>query len=80
MLSCVDLKRLPEHFAGRAYDARLLEDLPADVDPCGERGEFHTFCTAGPMFREALRVRVGERVVRDGFAFADLEPIEALHS
>ncbi len=79
VLSCVDPKRLPEHFAGRAYDARLLAELPADVDPCGERGEFHTFCTAGPMFREALRVRVGERVVRDGFAFADLEPLEALH-
>ncbi|HEY3804024.1 MAG TPA: hypothetical protein VGL61_15515 [Kofleriaceae bacterium] len=71
-LTCVDPKQLDARFAGREYDADLLAELPATVDPCGERGEFHTFVTAGPMFREPIAVRAGEVVIRDGFAFADL--------
>ena len=74
VLTCVDPKQLPERFAGRAYDAALLSDLPPTVDPCGERGEFHTFCFAGPMFASEIGVRVGETVLRDGFCFADLVP------
>jgi uncharacterized protein (TIGR00290 family) len=74
VLTCVDPRQLPERFVGRELDAALLDELPATVDPCGERGEFHTFCYAGPMFREPLRVRVGDVVVRDGFCFADLLP------
>jgi uncharacterized protein (TIGR00290 family) len=74
VLTCVDLKQLQETFAGRAYDAALLADLPAAVDPCGERGEFHTFCFAGPMFASEIDVQVGETVSRDGFVFADLVP------
>ena len=74
VLTCVDPKQLPERFAGRAYDAALLSDLPPAVDPCGERGEFHTFCFAGPMFASEIGVRVGETVLRDGFCFADLVP------
>jgi diphthamide synthase (EF-2-diphthine--ammonia ligase) len=50
----------------------LLAELPASVDPCGERGEFHTFACAGPMFRAPIAVRAGEIVERDGFVFADL--------
>ena len=73
VLSCVDPKQLPTAFAGRAFDEALLAELPPGVDPCGERGEFHTFCTAGPAFLEPVRVRVDEVVERDGFAFADLE-------
>jgi uncharacterized protein (TIGR00290 family) len=69
---CVDTKQLPSSFAGRDYDRQLLEDLPAGIDPCGERGEFHTCVYAGPMFSAALSVQSGEVVVRDGFAFADL--------
>lgn len=71
VLTCVDPRQLPESFAGRTYDAALVADLPAGVDPCGERGEFHTFCHAGPMFEQPLDVRVGETVTRDGFCFAD---------
>ena len=71
-LTCVDLKKLPREFAGRDWDAALLADLPAGTDPCGENGEFHTFCYAGPMFDRAINVMPGEIVVRDGFAFADL--------
>jgi uncharacterized protein (TIGR00290 family) len=71
-LTCVDPRRLPSRFAGRTFDAQLLADLPADVDPCGENGEFHTFVTAGPMFAHPIEVAVGEVVERDGFVFADL--------
>jgi diphthamide synthase (EF-2-diphthine--ammonia ligase) len=72
VLTCVDPRQLPERFAGRPYDAALLADLPPGVDPCGERGEFHTCCFAGPMFSIEIGVRVGEIVSRDGFCFADL--------
>jgi uncharacterized protein (TIGR00290 family) len=71
-LTCVDPRRLDPAFAGRAFDDALLADLPGGVDPCGENGEFHTFCNAGPMFARPIAVRVGERVERDGFWFADL--------
>jgi uncharacterized protein (TIGR00290 family) len=69
---CIDPKALPSSFAGRRFDARFLEELPAGVDPCGERGEFHTCVTAGPMFADALHVRPGAVVEREGFVFADL--------
>jgi uncharacterized protein (TIGR00290 family) len=71
-LTCVDPKQLPVSFAGRAFDPTLLRDLPSGIDPCGERGEFHTFAYAGPMFRHDLAVRVGDIVERDGFVFADV--------
>ncbi len=74
VLTCVDPRQLPETFAGRAYDAQLLSELPPTVDPCGERGEFHTFCFGGPMFDREVAVRVGETVSRDGFCFTDLLP------
>ena len=74
VLTCVDPRQLPGSFVGRSYDADLLADLPAGVDPCGERGEFHTFCFAGPMFVSEIGVRVGEPVSRDGFCFIDLLP------
>lgn len=71
-LTTVDLSKLPQSFAGRPFDTALLADLPADVDPCGENGEFHSFVTAGPMFATAIEVAVGETTMRDGFAYADL--------
>lgn len=73
-LTCVDPKQVPTALAGRAWDAGLLADLPAGADPCGERGEFHTFCHAGPMFARPVPVVGGEVVTRDGFVFADLLP------
>jgi len=71
-LACVDPRQLSTAFAGREFDVGLLADLPPGVDPCGERGEFHTFCHAGPMFARPVRAQAGEVVERDGFVFADL--------
>jgi len=71
-LTCVNPKSLDRSFAGREFDARLLDDLPPGVDPCGERGEFHTFAYRGPMFRQPIPVETGIVVERDGFVFADL--------
>jgi uncharacterized protein (TIGR00290 family) len=73
-LTCVDPKQLAPSFAGREFDVALLDELPASVDPCGERGEFHTFAYDGPMLRHPVVVQAGEIVERDGFVFADLVP------
>jgi uncharacterized protein (TIGR00290 family) len=74
VVSCVDPRQLPAGFAGREYDTAFLSELPAGVDPCGERGEFHTFAFGGPMFRRPIDVKVGEIVERGGFAYADILP------
>ena len=71
-LTCVDPRQLAASFAGREFDAALLSDLPPDVDRCGERGEFHSFAYAGPMFQHPVPIQAGEVVERDGFVFADL--------
>jgi uncharacterized protein (TIGR00290 family) len=72
ILTCIDPRVLDRRFAGRTFDAALLDDLPASVDPCGEKGEFHSFCYAGPMFGRPIPVTPGEVVDRDGFVFADV--------
>jgi len=72
VLVCVDPRKLDSAFAGRSYDERLLAELPAEVDPCGENGEFHTFVHAGPIFRRPIACALGDIVVRDGFVFADV--------
>jgi uncharacterized protein (TIGR00290 family) len=73
-LTCVDPRVLDRSFVARNFDAALLADLPSAVDPCGERGEFHTFAYAGPMFSRPIAIVDGEIVERDGFVFADLLP------
>lgn len=70
---CVDTKQLDRRFAGRAFDADFLDELPPGVDPCGENGEFHTFVAGGPMFDREIALESGETADRDGFAFADLK-------
>jgi uncharacterized protein (TIGR00290 family) len=74
VVTCVDTKQLDASFAGRQFDDSFLDDLPPGVDPCGENGEFHTFVYDGPIFRERIEVEVGQRVLRDGFQFADVLP------
>jgi len=76
-LTCVDPRALDRSFAGREFDAQLLADLPAGVDPCGERGEFHSFAYAGPMFASPIAIESGEIVERDGFVFADVRHVHA---
>ncbi len=75
VLTCVDPRQLDPAFAGRAFDRRLLAELPEAVDPCGERGEFHSFAWDGPAFRRPVPIAVGETVTRDGFVFTDLVPL-----
>jgi uncharacterized protein (TIGR00290 family) len=71
-LTCVDQRVMPKTFAGRKFDASLLAELPPGTDPCGERGEFHTCVTAGPMLAHPLAVETGEVVERGDFVYADL--------
>jgi uncharacterized protein (TIGR00290 family) len=77
-VTCIDPKQLDRGFAGRNFDIQFLADLPPHVDPCGENGEFHTFASAGPMFRQPIKVERGEIVEREGFVFADLLPVASL--
>jgi len=73
ILTCVDTTQLEPEFAGREFDSALLADLPDAVDPCGERGEFHTCVYDGPIFRQPLLLERGERVQRDNrFEYCDL--------
>ena len=71
---CLDPRALDASFAGRAYDEQFLADLPADVDLCGENGEFHTFVHTGPILTEPIACSTGEVVERDGFVFCDVTP------
>jgi uncharacterized protein (TIGR00290 family) len=77
---CLDPSRVGRELAGRELDAELAARLPAEVDRCGERGEFHTFVTAGPMLRHQIAVQPGQIVERNGFVFADLLPADTLHA
>jgi uncharacterized protein (TIGR00290 family) len=77
-LTCVDPRKLDRSFAGRRFDAELLNALPPNVDPCGENGEFHTFANEGPMFSNPIPLVPGEIVERDGFVFADILPAASL--
>jgi len=73
-VTCLNPEKVPRALAGRAYDEDLLDALPEGVDPCAERGEFHTFAWDGPPFRRPVACRVGETVERSGFVFTDLLP------
>jgi uncharacterized protein (TIGR00290 family) len=72
-ITCLDPRVVPRDFAGRPFDEALLAGLPPGVDPCGERGEFHTCIVAGPMFSTRIDAAIGETIERDGFVFTDLQ-------
>jgi uncharacterized protein (TIGR00290 family) len=72
VLSCVDSKTLDKSFAGKTIDDDFISSLPANVDPCGENGEFHTFVYDGPNFAKPVEFSVGEVILREGFWFRDL--------
>ena len=71
---CIDPRKLDPSFAGRELDASFFRDMPCDVDPCGENGEFHTFVFDGPIFRAAIPLQIGTVVQRDSFVFCDVLP------
>jgi len=75
-ITCIDPRKLCAAFAGRHFDDKFLDDLPEEVDPCGEYGEFHSFAIDGPMFQQPIPVVTGNIVERDGFVFADLIPVK----
>ncbi len=77
-LTCIDPRVMPRELAGCDFDRDLIARLPEHVDPCGERGEFHSFAYAGPMFSKPIAIESGEVVERDGFVFADLNVGRAL--
>jgi uncharacterized protein (TIGR00290 family) len=72
-VACVDTRALDASFVGREWNRAWLDELPADVDPCGEKGEFHTCVYAGPMFSHPLTLECGETVTREPFIWADLQ-------
>jgi uncharacterized protein (TIGR00290 family) len=72
-LTCIELAKLPREFVGRRFGV----ELPAGVDACGERGEFHSFVSQAPGFASAIEFTTGEIVERDGFAWIDLLPVTA---
>ena len=71
-ITCLDPRHLPASFCGRVFDRDFLSDLPSSVDPCGERGEFHSFAYAGPMFSQSISVEHTHNVEREGFVYGDL--------
>ncbi|WP_437191163.1 ATP-binding protein [Planctomicrobium sp. SH527] len=71
-ITCVDSKQLDPAFVGREFNDELLAELPSSVDPCGENGEFHTFCYNGAIYSNTISITNGEKVDRDGFHFIDL--------
>lgn len=76
IISCVDTKKLPESFAGQHINQSFLDQLPNEVDPCGENGEFHSFVTKAPFFKDEIKVTVGEKKRVDQFCFRDIVPLE----
>ncbi len=71
-ITCLNPKVMDRKFAGREFDQTLLDELPESIDPCAERGEFHTCSYRGPMFSRPLPIRTGITVERDGYVFTDL--------
>ena len=71
--TCIDPRKLNRSFAGRELTSAFFQELPADVDPCGENGEFHTFVFDGPIFRKPVPIQIGPVVERDSFVFCDIE-------
>jgi len=81
IITCIDSKVLDKSFAGRIFDRQFLSELPADVDPCGENGEFHSFVYDGPIFSKKIPYKKGEVILRnERFYYCDLVPLNKAFS
>ena len=78
IVTCADAKVLDKRFAGKLFDKKFLAELPANADPNGENGEFHSFVFEGPIFGEKIPFKIGEVVERDSCYFCDLQPQDAI--
>ena len=76
IICTVDARKIDVSFCGREFNRSFFSEIPKNVDPCGENGEFHTFVYDGPIFRSPIEITRGETVERDGFYFADLLPLK----
>lgn len=74
VITCLNPKDLAIEFAGNEYNEKFLNEIPKNIDPCGEYGEFHSFAFDGPMFKNPIDIILGETVLRGGFCFKDLLP------
>lgn len=74
MITCINTKQIAAEFSGREYNQSFLDDIPENIDPCGENGEFHSFAFDGPMFQNPIEIILGEAIYRDGCCFTDLLP------
>jgi len=74
IVTCIDSKVLSKTFAGRIINEHFLAEIPPNVDPCGENGEFHSFVFDGPIFKSRISYTIGQIVSRDSFYFCDLVP------
>jgi len=76
LITCVDSNVLDKKFVGRIFDEQFLKELPSNVDPCGENGEFHSFVYDGPIFQEKILCTKGKVVLRENrFYYCDLIPV-----
>ncbi len=76
IVTCVDSKALGKEFVGRPFDKDFLSDLPKNIDPCGENGEFHSFVFGGPIFKKEVKFKKGKVVLREKrFYYCDLLPL-----
>jgi diphthamide synthase (EF-2-diphthine--ammonia ligase) len=64
IVCCTNDGYLGEEWTGKETDKNFIEQLPTNVDPCGENGEFHTFCFAGPIFKKEIFFEIGEKVYK----------------
>ncbi|PWL39554.1 ATP-binding protein [Flagellimonas aquimarina] len=64
VIVCIDNLKLDASFLGKELSIELVNQFPEDVDPCGENGEFHTFCFDGPIFKNPIAFELGEKVYR----------------
>ena len=72
VITCVDPKQMNRKFCGRKFDSDLLGELPGEVDPCGEHGEFHSFVFGGPMFSHEISIITGDTIERDDLVYTDV--------